>query len=545
MMISLTINAQIKGVILDKDSVPIKNAEIVFPENDISIYTNSLGFFSLDIELSNGSDIYVYKKGYGSKRIKYNKNVELLVILEDLHIQIDEINIASNYNVLGNSKVTNIENKSIKNIFLNSNTLLESVSELSGVDIISSGLGIQKVVVRGLSGMRVVTYLNGMQINNQQWANDHGIGFTDLGLEKVELIKGSSALRYGSESIGGLLYFKDKPFIKSENLQGFVMSRYSNNSHLNKNQFGLNWNKKNLFFNIYGEYSISSDYKLPNEQLLYNSRFKKNSIKFSVSHKKDNLQNIFRYQLNNEKTGIPAHVCIGDPNNIPIQDLLSSSFNFNTDYEIKTPYQVVTNQLFTYETNLFTNNSQINLYVGHFRNNLLEYERVTTPAFDLLLSNSLINPNIKYFLKNSTLEIGSQFSMLRNKNNITDRLVPDASSINIGPYAIFNYELNNIGFNIGARYDYKTLKSKDNTTTSNMIFNVDYDKSFSHPSFSSGFFYKINNHITRISYSGSYRAPHFSELFSRGVHHGTNRYEIGDVNLNIEILFLRINGKTN
>ena len=51
--------------------------------------------------------------------------------------------------------------------------------------MISSGLGIQKIVVRGLSGMRVVTYLNGMQINNQQWANDHGIGFTDLGLMKL------------------------------------------------------------------------------------------------------------------------------------------------------------------------------------------------------------------------------------------------------------------------------------------------------------------------------------------------------------------------
>ena len=41
--------------------------------------------------------------------------------------------------------------------------------------------------------MRVVTCLNGMQINNQQWANDHG-GFTDLGIGEVELIKGSSAL---------------------------------------------------------------------------------------------------------------------------------------------------------------------------------------------------------------------------------------------------------------------------------------------------------------------------------------------------------------
>ena len=149
----------------------------------------------------------------------------------------------ASYNILGNSKVTNIQNISIKDVFLNSNSMLESVTELSGVDIISSGSGIQKVVVRGLSGMRVVTYLNGMQINNQQWANDHGIGFTDLGLDKVELIKGSSALRYGSESIGGLLYFKDNPFIKLEGPKGFIASKFNSNSYLNRSQFGLKWNR--------------------------------------------------------------------------------------------------------------------------------------------------------------------------------------------------------------------------------------------------------------------------------------------------------------
>ena len=94
--------------------------------------------------------------------------------------------------------------------------MIDDIAELSGVDMISSGLGIQKVVVRGLSGMRVVTYLNGMQINNQQWANDHGIGFTDLGLSELDLIMGSSALQYWAEAIGGLLYFKDAPFITTD-----------------------------------------------------------------------------------------------------------------------------------------------------------------------------------------------------------------------------------------------------------------------------------------------------------------------------------------
>ena len=215
-------------------------------------------------------------------------------------------------------------------------------------------------------------------------------------------------------------------------------------------------------------------------------------------------------------------------------ELLSSSLDFNDDYKITRPNQFVTNQLFTYESNYFTTNSKISLYLGHFRNNLQEYEKWTRPAFDLTLSNTLINPNIKYIYHNSTIEIGSQISILNNVNNINERLVPDASSINIGPYTLLNYEKNNLGFNLGVRYDYKDVKSEDYTVTENKTFNIDYSNSFSSTSFSSGIYYKHQDHITRISYSGAYRAPHFSELFSNGVHHGTNRYEIGDQNLSVE-----------
>ena len=111
--------------------------------------------------------------------------------------------------------------------------------------MISSGLGIQKIVVRGLSGMRVVTYLNGMQINNQQWANDHGIGFTDLGIGEVELIKGSSALRYGSKQLE-VCYTKDNPFIYNQKPKAYFSTKFDNSSFLNRSQFGVNLNRKYL-----------------------------------------------------------------------------------------------------------------------------------------------------------------------------------------------------------------------------------------------------------------------------------------------------------
>ena len=236
---------------------------------------------------------------------------KIKIVLKKLHVELDEVGIIETHNFLGNSKLTNIEKKSLKNNFLNNSSIVENIIALGGVDMISSGLGIQKVVVRGLSGMRVVTYLNGMQINNQQWANDHGIGFTDLGIGEVELIKGSSALRYGAEAIGGLLYFKDIPFVYSQKPKAYFSTKFDNSSFLNRSQFGVKLNKKGIYLNFDAENTISSDYRMPNGTYFYNSRFKQNSLKLSLGYRLGKWNNLFRFQLHNEITGIPGHVCEG------------------------------------------------------------------------------------------------------------------------------------------------------------------------------------------------------------------------------------------
>ena len=519
--------SQTKGQVIDSNNFPVKDVNVFLSDQNILLYSNNDGTFISKQDIPNNSYIHFYKFGYASKVIKYKSDQEFKVILEDLHINLDEVGVVESFSELGNTKLTNIEKKSLEDVFLKNNSMVESIAQLAGVDIVSSGLGIQKVVVRGLSGMRVVTYLNGMQINNQQWANDHGIGFTDLGLGEVELIKGSSALKYGSEAIGGLLYFKDSPFISSDKLKGFFATKFNNSSYLSSSQFGIKWNKNNFYFNLYGQYSLSSDYRLPNNTYLFNSRFNQKAFKFSVAHRYKKLQNIFMYQYHNEITGIPAHAHV-DPADVNISDITSSFLDLSTDFKATRPTQFINNQLFIYKLNYLNNNIKLSLHAGHFINTLQEYEKWSSPAFDLTISNTQITPNIRYKLDRLTFNLGSQISVLDNKNNEDLRLVPDASSLNIGPYFILDYEKNNFGYNSGIRYDYKSLKSEDN------ISNVIYDNEFSNTSFSTGVFYKFNDNVFRLTYSGAFRAPHFSELFSDGVHHGTNRYELGNQNLDIE-----------
>ncbi len=525
MMNIFTLFSQTKGIVLDANNKPLNEVNILFSDQNILLFSNEDGEFVAELDIPNNSYISFYKDGYSSKILKYESGLELKIILEKLHVILDEVGVTESYSELGNSRLINIEKKSLSS--QNSISMIDDIAELSGVDMISSGLGIQKVVVRGLSGMRVVTYLNGMQINNQQWANDHGIGFTDLGLSEVELIKGASALKYGSEAIGGLLYFKDAPFIANDKLKGFISTGFNNSSLLSNSKFGVKFNKKNLFFNLYGQHAISSDYRLPDNTYLFNSRFKQNAIKFSLGYRYKNWQNIFRGQIHTEVLGLPGHVH-GDPSKVNLTEITSSELNLSSDFIPTRPTQFVNNQLLIYETNYMINNFKFEFYAGHFINNLKEYEKWTRPAFDLDLSNTLLSPSIRYVSDKLTLQLGSQFVFQENKNNINDRLVPDASSFKLGPYVLIEYEKDNFGINSGLRYDYKRLISDD------QVLDLDYDNSFNSTSFSSGFHYRFIDHIFRITFSGAYRSPHVSELFSDGVHHGTSRYEVGDEKLGIE-----------
>ena len=538
LLVNCKLYSQCNGLILDYNGDPIVNVEIFIADLNLTIENNDQGEFTLDNDIPKNGLIHFYKHGYASKMIKYSGENKLLIKLDKLHVTIDEIGVSDTYNKLGDKKYVNIEKKSISPSLIENNTLLENITELNGVDMISSGNGIQKIVVRGLSGLRVVTYLNGMQINNQQWANDHGIGFSEIGLDEVELIKGSSALKYGSEAIGGLIYFKDQPFIKKNKPTGFLSTKLNANNHSNNSQFGTRLNIGEIFINLYAQNLIAGDYQMPDKTYLFNSRFKQNALKLSMSYKHKNLHTVLRYHLHNELTGIPGHVCVGDPKLQSLSELSYSKdfINFEENYNKKIPYQDIENQLYILESNYFLGSIHFNLLAGHYRNNLIEYgEKWTSPDFDMNLNNTLIHPNVKFSLEKYNFEFGSQINYLENINNVQNRLIPDANSLNIGPYAIFNYDNNNFGYNLGYRYDYKNLVSLDNTVTSDKkVFNTDYSNNFHSSSLSSGMFYKLNDHISRISYSEAYRAPHFSELFSNGVHHGTNRYEIGDENLSIE-----------
>ena len=52
----------------------------------------------------------------------------------------------------------------------------------------------------------------GIRLENQQFGEEHGLGLNGNGIESVEIIKGPASLLYGSDAMGGVLYFNPEKY---------------------------------------------------------------------------------------------------------------------------------------------------------------------------------------------------------------------------------------------------------------------------------------------------------------------------------------------
>ena len=148
---------------------------------------------------------------------------------------------------------------------------------------------------------------------------------------------------------------------------------------------------------------------------------------------------------------------------------------------------------------------------------------------------------------------GVQGMWQSNENFGEEILIPDAITNDIGLLINSSFEINNNNtLQGGLRFDHRSIDTEayeiehheheehedemdtDHEEEEEEIVEA-IDRNFSNMTFSLGYkttlFQKVS---TRINFATGFRAPNLAELGSYGVHHGTNRFEIGNPNLESE-----------
>ncbi|WP_010177953.1 TonB-dependent receptor [Aquimarina agarilytica] len=537
-------NGEISGIVYVDDQ-PVEGAEVYVKGIHLKgTTTDTNGNFLLSGLNVGSTEVYFSYVGAVSqtRKITIKKNIQSISVNLTSDTHLDEVIISVPGSRLQKDLVVNVEKKKLSDINkASSNTLAESITNINGVSQNSTGSSIGKPVIRGLTSNRVVTYAQGTRIENQQWGAEHGLGISSNGIKSVEVIKGPASLLYGSDAIGGVLYFVDEDFTKQK-VEGAIESGYFTNTRTTQNRGGIKLGFGDFKINAFGGYTLAGDYKLPNDanfaaDRAFNTRFSERSAKIALGLVKENYSTKFTYSYLNNFFGIPVPT-EGNPaftNSFDV-DLIDPIFANQADNFVL-PFQDVTQHVFALENNFKIKEANLLLTLGYSINDRQEFNETRNNP-DLYLYLDVYNYNLKVsdIVKTSKIDVtlGAQGLFQDSENRGSVFLIPDGTSLENGVFGLLNYKATEqLRFQSGVRFDSKNVKA-DGVVINEFTSFSDFNETYNTLNYSVGTKYDTGNFTFRFNVASGYRAPNVSELLSNGEHGGTGQIEVGDVNLNSE-----------
>jgi iron complex outermembrane receptor protein len=510
-----------------KDSatmLPLNGAMVYCAQYDQTLLTSGAGQCTM-VKNGNPLSFKVSALGYRSVFVTVSPSQETLsVSMIPVHLDLHEVTVSSGALVQSNKNPFHIESQKLNSLEVISNlTLGEALAKIPGVYNASLGNGITKPVIRGMQGMRVVTLLNGLRIEGQQWGGDHGMGITSLGVSSVEVIKGPASLLYGADALGGVIYLVDAPFAATGKRSVDFQTDFFSNTLGGRAQLLLKESHNKFRWLVGLTYANHADFQLPSGKFAKNSRFNDLGAKASISFTGKRSLFGLRYTVSHSAAGIPGHT----------HDSLATPMTFQVEerarsYEL--PAQFFQNHLLQATANFYRDKHSTMVMVGSTLNKLIEYdEKVTIPSLSMNLLNYLGQVKWQYnFNKAFNLVTGIQSMLQVNSNaiNASDSLIPNAKMLDVGAFLNINLERNQWNVQAGVRYDQRRLFDLDLPNQPTLQFNG--------LNGSIGGVYSAESWVFRTTISTGFRAPHLTELFSNGYHHGALRFEVGDAKLRSE-----------
>ena len=514
----------LSGKVTDSKNNPLERVAVDASELHKSATTDANGIYTLT-GLPNGDLTLVFSSiGFATqnKKIQKVQNTQALnIILDDLAFQMDEVIVSTPFTKLQSQNVMKVDRESVKSMQEKGTaTLIEGLATIPGVSQISTGTSIGKPVIRGLSGNRVLVYTQGVRLENQQFGDEHGLGLNDAGVESVEVIKGPASLLYGSDALGGVLFFNPEKFALANTFQGDFGQRLFSNTLGSSTTLGLRTSTEHWKYILRGAYNTQSDYKIPTGDRATNTRFQEIDFKAGIGYSNAKFSSVLRYNYNNLDIGIPED---------------------GIDYQTTTkttayPKQGVFNNLFSLNNTLFFSDSKLDVNLGYIKNDRSEFEDSAVAVLHMVLNT--FDYNVKYYLpaigKVETI-IGVQGMAQENKNLAEEFLIPNAKTNDFGVFGTGIYDWGVNSLQAGLRFDYRHLISEENGIVGQEGYFEALDKSYN--SFNASLGYKTNfaEALTfRLNAATGFKAPTLAELSSNGVHEGTFRYEVGNPDLNTE-----------
>lgn len=425
-------------------------------------------------------------------------------------------------------------------------TLAEALSSIPGVNMLSSGPTINKPVIHGLYGNRILTLNQGIRQEDQQWGTEHAPNLDPFSSDRITVVKGAASVQYGADAMGGVVITEPVELPREGGLRGEVRSVGLLNGRGgggNGSIQGTVQAVRGLGWRVQGSARYLGDAQAP-DYVLSNTGLRESGGSAALGwHRFRGGVDVF-YSYFARELGILRASHIG--NLTDLQNAIESGepwYQAPFSYAIEAPRQSVRHHLLKVEsTYRVAERNELVLTYGYQADDRQEFDirrggRTERPAIDLWLTTHTGDAVFKHFIgKHLHGKVGANGVVQRNTNvpgTGIRPLIPDFDKLSGGVFLLEHMPLGDrLEFEAGARleasrlqvgkYDLNDLYITPEHAFVNHAFSMGVNRTFA------------DSAHFRANISSAFRPPQVSELYSEGLHHGSAAIEIGDPTLGSE-----------
>lgn len=560
----LTLNVAVEDL---HDGTPLSGARVELIEEKRVLVTDSLGMVVF-LNLCKGPKTLLVEHEEctpQTQNFRIRKDQYVKVTLEHHINELQEIIVQEQAIRKGTEIVTEeiIEPFALfKYQSANLGDLLEGVS---GVSSIRTGMHIAKPVLHGMSGSRLGIVQDGTRIRDQEWGSDHAPSIDSNSADRIRVVKGGAALRYGGDTAAGVIVMDRTPVPILDSLYGHVALDAQSNGQGGSAVGKLQLTKSTgVYAGIQWHYKDLGDLHAPDYNLS-NTGTNKRTLSLHWGLQKINRKLEVRYRYLDETLGILRAAHLGNVNDLvralnsdqplvirPFTRTIDPPKQSNYHQQAHLSYQFYSPQDYRWQWDY---DFQLNRRREYDIRRDSEDKR---PAIDMELTTHTFQGNFRNATNEIPLEVGVSGTFQRNFSDPTlgvRRLIPDYTQLQLGTYASFQYvSLNDFVWEGGLRYDFSHLDAKKYYKR-NRWERLGYDQRFEdlvirnigsqvlvhiRPefhmfSFTLGMKRALSEQLEfRVHYALTDRPPNAGELFSDGLHHSLAVIQYGDMELTNE-----------
>ncbi len=440
-------------------------------------------------------------------------------------------------------------------------SLMQTLSRLPGVQAMSVGSGESKPVIRGLGFNRVLVAENGIKHESQQWGDDHGLEIDQFAVDQAEVVKGPSALIYGSDAVAGVIDLKSnvlpmRPFCGQVTLFARSNNESTGASVRLAGKHGRLWYKANATLVDYADYQVPAD---SIEYYSYWIKLKDRRLRNTAGREKD-VSLLLGYAGGKWNTYFRlADVCtkagfFADAHGLEVR--LSDIDYDKSRRDIDLPYHTVNHLSLSNHTDVVWDGGMVEGNVAYQYNRQREFSEpvshgympIPPGALERSFSKHVVSANLKgsQAVASHHLQAGTSMEWQCNRRGGWGFILPDFSQLVIGAFAIDQWHIGEgLSVTAGMRYDhghvgissYRDWYKTPADAVGDSIYverSADMTRDFDSFIWSVGINRLLGRWMLKLNVGKSFRMPIAKELGMDGVNYSIFRYEKGNASLDAE-----------